>query len=156
MKEKLKGMKVAVAADHRGVELKEELKEFLTRMGYEVTDLGVSSEEPVDYPDVAFPLSERVATKQFDRGILVCMSGTGMAICANKVKGIRAAICDNLEQAKLSREHNDANVLILGSKFVTSEVACEIAREWLVTPFGGGRHEKRVLKIVDFENKGKA
>ncbi len=155
MKENLKSLKVAVAADHRGVELKKKLKEFLSRLGHEVTDLGVSSEEPMDYPDVAFPLSKRVASKEFDRGILVCMSGTGMAICANKVKGVRAAICDNMEHAKLSREHNDANVLILGSKFVSDEAACEIARGWLSTPFEGGRHEKRVQKIIDFENRQK-
>lgn len=148
-----KTLHVAVSADHRGVELKKKLVDFLARGGIKVADLGVSSEEPADYPDVAFPLAERVAAKEFDYGILVCMSGTGMAICANKVRGVRAAICDNLEQAKLSREHNDANVLILGAKFVAPELACQMAKEWLATPFEGGRHEQRVRKIMDFESK---
>ena len=148
----MKISKVAIAADHRGVQLKKKLTDFLTYLGYEVKDLGVHTEEPSDYPDVAFPLSSKVARGEFDRGILVCMSGTGMAICANKVKGVRAAICDNLEHAKLSREHNDANVLIMGSKFVSDEAACEIIKAWLETPFEGGRHEQRVKKIIDFEN----
>ncbi len=150
-----KAIKVAIAADHRGVALKKKLAEFLQKNGYAVKDLGVHSEEPSDYPDVAFPLSKKVASGEFDRGILVCMSGTGMAICANKVKGVRAAICDNLEHAKLSREHNDANVLILGSKFVSDEAACEISKAWIETPFEGGRHEQRVKKIIDFENSQK-
>lgn len=148
-------MKVAIAADHRGVQLKKKLSDFLTKHGHQVADLGVHTEEPSDYPDVAFPLSQQVASGKFDRGILVCMSGTGMGICANKVKGVRAAICDNMEHAKLSREHNDANVLILGSKFVTDEAACEISKEWLATPFEGGRHAARVKKITDFENSQK-
>jgi len=148
-------MKVAIAADHRGVQLKKKLKDFLTQNGHQVTDLGVHTEEPSDYPDVAFPLSQQVASGKFDRGILVCMSGTGMGICANKVKGVRAAICDNMEHAKLSREHNDANVLILGSKFVSDDQACEISKEWLATPFEGGRHAARVKKITDFENSQK-
>ncbi len=148
-------LKVAVASDHRGVEFKKTLVECLSSLGFKVTDLGVHSEEPFDYPDIAFPLAEKVARGEFDRGVLVCMSGTGMAICANKVRGIRAAICENLEQAKLSREHNDANVLIMGSKFIGTKAACEVASEWLKTPFEGGRHEKRVQKIIDFENKRK-
>ena len=151
----MKVSKVAIAADHRGVQLKKKLADYLTFLGYQVTDLGVHTEEPSDYPDVAFPLSEKVADGEFDRGILVCMSGTGMAICANKVKGVRAAICDNMEHAKLSREHNDANVLILGSKFVNDEAACKISKAWLETPFEGGRHEQRVKKIIDFENSQK-
>jgi glycine hydroxymethyltransferase len=141
--------KIAVASDHRGWELKEKLMEFLAQKGYEVNDLGISSSEPSDYPDVAFPLAERVGRGEFDRGILVCLSGTGMAICANKVKGIRAAICESEEQARLSREHNDANVLIMGSQFVARDQAEKIAALWLATPFEGGRHARRVQKISD-------
>jgi len=148
-----KPKKVAVGADHRGIELKEILIRFLTKHGFEAADLGTNSPGAFDYPDIAFPLSERVARGEFDRGILVCMSGTGMAICANKVRGIRAAICDSVEHAKLSREHNDANVLILGSQFVSDETACGIALEWLNMPFEGGRHENRVRKISEYENR---
>jgi ribose 5-phosphate isomerase B len=147
--------KVAIAADHRGVEMKKTLSDYLKGRGYEVADLGVHGEEASDYPDVAFPLSEKVAAGQFDRGILVCMSGTGMAICANKVAGIRAAVCDTEDQALLSRGHNDANVLIMGSKYVTSEEACRIAQAWLDAPFDGGRHEVRVNKIIQFEKRKK-
>ena len=146
-------MKVAIGADHRGVGLKKQLKDFLSKEGFSVSDLGTHSTEPFDYPDIAFPLSEKVSKGEFDRGILVCMSGTGMAICANKVRGVRAAICDSIEHAKLSREHNNANVLILGSQFVSDAMACQIALEWLKMPFEGGRHEQRVRKISDFENR---
>lgn len=153
MSERSKISRVALAADHRGVHLKKKLLEALSALGYELQDLGVHSEEPSDYPDVAFPLAEKVARGEFDRGILICMSGTGMAICANKVRGIRAAICDSVEQARFSREHNDANVLILGSKYVAEENALEIAHLWLKTPFEGGRHTGRVQKILDFEKR---
>lgn len=148
-------MKIAVGADHRGIALKAKLIQYLRAQGFEASDLGTDSPEAFDYPDIAFPLSERVAQGEFDRGILVCMSGTGMAICANKVRGVRAAICDSVEHAKLSREHNDANVLILGSQFVSDEMACKIALEWLKMPFEGGRHEKRVRKIADYETKNR-
>lgn len=147
--------KVAIAADHRGVYMKKMLTDYLRGQGYEVSDLGVDTEAASDYPDVAFPLSEQVASGRFDRGILVCMSGTGMAICANKVAGIRAAVCETEDQAVLSRGHNDANVLIMGAKYVTSDEACRIAGLWLKAPFEGGRHETRVNKITEFEKRKK-
>jgi len=147
----LKISRIGIAADHRGIEMKTTLTGFLRDQGYEVIDFGAHSAEPSDYPDVAFPLAEKVSSGELDRGILVCMSGTGMSICANKVSRVRAAICDNAEHARLSREHNDANVLIMGSAFVGLDQACEMTELWLNTAFEGGRHSKRVQKILDYE-----
>ncbi|MDD5084643.1 MAG: ribose 5-phosphate isomerase B [Candidatus Omnitrophica bacterium] len=143
--------RIGVASDHGGVNLKRALVGELSQKGCEVTDLGTESELSCDYPDFAFPLAEGVASGKFDRGILICRSGIGMSICANKVKGVRAALCLTEEQAKLSRLHNDANVLCLSESFTGAKDAKEIVRLWLATEFEGERHERRLNKIKDYE-----
>lgn len=144
-------MKIAVGADHRGFELKKKLIAGLKRLGYSVLDCGTLNEEPCDYPDIAFAVGDAVRDGRADRGILLCMSGIGMAIAANKVKGVRAALCFDRESAELSRKHNDANVLVIGAGFLKDDPV-ELAQLWLQTPFEGGRHERRVKKINDIEN----
>lgn len=142
---------VAIAADHGGYELKEKLEEFLKDWGYEVLDLGTKSAEPVDYPDYAAAAAEAVASGRAWRGVVVDSAGIGSAIAANKVPGARAALCYDRATARNSREHNDANILSLGAKLIPLEVAREILAVWLATPFGGGRHAKRVDKISALE-----
>lgn len=141
-------MKVALGADHRGFALKEELKRWLAARGHQVFDLGPASADRVDYPDYAFKVADAVARHQADRGILICSTGIGMSIAANKVLGVRAALADNVRLARLSREHNDANVLCLGADFVSAPVARRIVGVWLRTGFAGGRHARRLAKIV--------
>lgn len=145
-------MKIAIASDHAGYELKEDLKLFLAGGGHQFFDFGTDSLVSVDYPDFAKEVASAVASGRFERGILVCGSGTGMAMAANKVKGIRAAVCNDLECASLSRKHNDANVLALGSRLIDSGKAEEIVELWLSTNFEAGRHIKRIDKINDIEN----
>lgn len=145
--------KIAIASDHRGVALKKILIDSLTEKGYAVKDFGPQSDESVDYPDFAVKAAESVAKGESDSGIVICNSGIGMSISANKVKGIRAALCHDLESAKASRQHNNANVLALGAAVVPGGLAKEIALTWLTTPFEGGRHEKRVGKISSYEQK---
>lgn len=147
-------LSVGIASDHRGVGLKAKLKKFLEVCGYKIVDMGTHTEESCDYPDLAFPLCEAVAQGELDRGILICMSGNGMMICANKVKGVRGGLCVNLEHARLSRAHNDANVLVVGSLLVNDEEACQIAKEWLQTAFEGGRHQLRIDKINSYDAHG--
>ncbi|MGB8656246.1 MAG: ribose 5-phosphate isomerase B [Candidatus Zixiibacteriota bacterium] len=142
-------MKICLGADHRGFELKESIKQYLTGLGHEVTDFGTHSPESVDYPDFGFKVAESVARGEADFGIVVCWTGNGMNIVANKVKGVRSALCLNEEMAMLARAHNDANVLALASKFVTEEKARKIVSVWLSTPFEGGRHAQRLKKIKD-------
>jgi RpiB/LacA/LacB family sugar-phosphate isomerase len=141
-------VKVALGADHRGFALKEELKRWLAARGHQVFDLGPASADRVDYPDYAFKVADAVARHQADRGILICSTGIGMSIAANKVLGVRAALADNVRLARLSREHNDANVLCLGADFVSAPVARRIVGVWLRTGFAGGRHARRLAKIV--------
>jgi RpiB/LacA/LacB family sugar-phosphate isomerase len=141
-------VKVALGADHRGFALKEELKRWLAARGHQVFDLGPSSADRVDYPDYAFKVADAVARHQADRGILICSTGIGMSIAANKVLGVRAALADSVRLARLSREHNDANVLCLGADFVSAPVARRIVGVWLRTGFAGGRHARRLAKIV--------
>ena len=144
-------MKIAIAADHAGYEEKEKIKKTLDKIGVEYTDMGTDSTASVDYPDFARKVGEAVADGEFDKGILVCGSGTGMAIAANKVPGIRAAVAWNEEIARLSRQHNDANVLSLAARYIPDEEQEKIVKAWLETDFEGGRHERRVEKIEKIE-----
>jgi ribose 5-phosphate isomerase B len=140
------GLPILIASDHAGVELKTALQRVLSEWKWR--DLGPISSERVDYPDFAQDLAERVSKGESNRGILICGSGIGMSIAANKVAGVRAAVVENPVAAKLSREHNDANVLCLGARFLAPEYAADIARIWLETPFSGdARHKKRVEKL---------
>jgi ribose 5-phosphate isomerase B len=144
-------MKIAIGADHAGYELKEKIKQRLAQQGVQIEDQGTVSNESVDYPDFARKVGEQVAGKQADFGLLVCGSGVGMAIAANKVPGVRAANVSSVEEAGLSREHNDANVLAIGARFLDDEKAWNIVDKWLHTSFAGGRHQRRVDKISEIE-----
>ncbi|MCC7180638.1 MAG: ribose 5-phosphate isomerase B [Acidobacteria bacterium] len=148
-------MKVALGADHAGVGLKDELKGELDAMGVAYEDFGTNGTSSVDYPDFAARVARGVSEGRFDRGILVCGSGIGMAITANKVPGIRAAAIGDTESARLSREHNDLNVLALGARQTEPGRAAEIVRVFLETPFEGGRHVRRVEKIHETERGGR-
>ena len=138
-------MKIAIASDHAGFELKEAVKNFLTN--YEVKDFGADSADSMDYPDTGFPAATAVASGEYDCGILICGSGIGMSIVANKVDGIRAALCQTVQFAELSRKHNNANILVLSGRFISRYLAKDIINAWLTTNFEGGRHQKRLDKI---------
>lgn len=138
---------IAVGADHAGFPLKEDVKAWLTARGHRVLDFGTGSSEPVDYPDFARPVAMAVASGEADRGLLVCGTGIGMAMAANKVRGARAAACSDAYTARMSREHNDSNVLALGARIIRRETALEIVDVWLVTEFAGGRHLRRIEKL---------
>ena len=138
--------KIVIASDHAGYELKQFLAERLKNKNYQIIDLGTDSLDSVDYPNYAHQLASRVVEENL-KGILICGSGIGMSMAVNKHKDIRGALCTSTEMAKLSREHNDANVLILGARFTEPELAWEILEIWLNTDFSGGRHEKRVQAI---------
>ncbi len=140
-------MRIALGADHAGVALKREVARLLDERGVSYTDFGTDSTDSVDYPDFAAAVGREVASGRYDRGILVCGSGTGMAMAANKIPGVRAAAPGDETAARLSREHNDANVLALGQRLTGPEVARDIVTTFLETPFGGGRHQRRVDKI---------
>lgn len=140
-------MRIALASDHAGFEYKERIAVLLRDLGHEVRDFGTDSPEPVDYPSFIRPAAEAVAHGQADRGIVLGGSGNGEAIVANKVHGIRCALCWNVESARLSRQHNDANMCSLGQRLISSEAALEIVRVWLETSFEGGRHARRVAQI---------
>jgi ribose 5-phosphate isomerase B len=144
-------MRVALGADHAGVELKDALKQELDAMGVHYEDFGTNGTASVDYPDFAAAVARGVSEGRFDRGVLVCGSGIGMAITANKLPGIRAAAIGDTTAARLSREHNDLNVLALGARATPMALAAKILRVFLDTPFEGGRHEGRVRKIHDAE-----
>jgi ribose 5-phosphate isomerase B len=141
-------MKTAIGSDHAGFQYKEEIRELLESLEHNVTDFGTHSEEPVDYPLFIRPVAEAVARGEFERGIVLGGSGNGEAIVANRVKGIRCALCWNVESAKLGRQHNNANVISIGQRMVTLEAALEIVRVWLTTPFEGGRHQRRI-ELID-------
>jgi ribose 5-phosphate isomerase B len=145
-------MRVAIGSDHRGFALKEALKELLGELGHEWVDFGCEGEEPVDYPDIARPLGEAVAAGEYERGILICGNGLGMSIAANKVKGVRAALCQNSFTARLARRHNDANILCLGAWCIGCGLAEEIVRVFLSEDFEGGRHARRLEKIRAMES----
>jgi len=142
---------IIIGADHAGFLLKETIKSFLEEKGWVVSDIGTDSEASVDYPDFGAVVAKSVASGLFSRGILVCGSGVGMAIVANKFSGIRAAVCLDTETARLSRLHNDANVLIFAGRRTAPETARQIAEVWLETPFEGGRHQGRLDKIRALE-----
>ena len=145
-------MKIALGADHAGFELKEKIKQHLIDKGVVVDDRGTHSTESVDYPDFAQAVGEEVAHRHADRGILVCGSGIGMSIAANKVPGIRAANVTSEVEAQLSREHNDANVLAVGARLLDEAKAFKIVDRWLSTAFAGGRHQRRIEKIAAIED----
>lgn len=144
-------MKVALASDHAGFDVKESLKPLLESMGFEVADLGAASTESVDYPDYAAAVAHAVERGEAEQGVLVCGSGTGMAITANKVPGVRAAVAWNEEIARLAREHNNANVLAIGARTTPEGTIPDIVRAWFDTKFAGGRHQQRVEKIEKIE-----
>jgi len=146
-------MKIAIGADHAGFPLKQKIKQWLTEQGIDVQDEGTISTDSVDYPDFARQVGEEVAGKKVDRGILVCGSGIGMSIAANKVPGVRAANVHTVYEAQMSREHNDANVLALGARILTDDEAHSILDAWLRTKFAGGRHQRRLDKISQIERE---
>src|SRR6185436_20081092 len=149
-------MRIALGADHAGFELKNELSDVLRQSGHEVCDFGTNSAESIDYPDYAAHVAKTVAAGKAERGVLVCSSGVGMSIAANKIRGIRAALGVSPEEVRVTRAHNDANVLTLGARFTDPALARELVRTFLETPFedsgnDGGRHARRVAKISDLE-----
>ncbi|MGC8718467.1 MAG: ribose 5-phosphate isomerase B [Thermodesulforhabdaceae bacterium] len=140
-------MKIALGSDHAGFKLKNALRDYLIREGHEVEDVGTYSEESVHYPEFAFRVAKLVAQGKVDRGVLVCGSGIGMCMAANRFKGVRAVHASEPYTAKMSRRHNDANVLCLGERFIGQDMALEILKVWLAEPFDGGRHELRVRML---------
>lgn len=146
-------MQIGLACDHGGFELKEELKAFLKSLGFKPIDMGTFNEDSVDYPDFGVLVAEKVSRGDLEKGILVCGTGIGMSIVANKFPGIRAALANDLYSARLSREHNDANILIVGGRIIGKELAREIVKVWLETPFAGGRHKRRLEKIEALEKE---
>lgn len=143
-------MKIALASDHGGFQLKETVKKYLTEKGIEVLDLGTSSTESVDYPQFGFACGEAVASGKADRGIVCCGTGIGISIAANKVPGIRCALCTSVQMAELSRQHNNANMLAMGGRTTSDELALQIVEAWLTTEFEGGRHARRVAQLDSY------
>ena len=143
--------KIALAADHAGYEEKEKIKATLDELGIEYVDMGTASTDSVDYPDYARKVGEAVSSGDFEQGLLVCGSGTGMAIAANKIHGVRAAVAWSPDIARLARQHNDANVLSLPARFMSEGDAVNVVKAWFETDFEGGRHAKRVEKITELE-----
>ncbi|TKD70624.1 ribose 5-phosphate isomerase B [Pseudalkalibacillus hwajinpoensis] len=144
-------MRVAIGADHAGVNIKEDIVHVIKELGMDVIDLGCDCNDSVDYPDYAIPVAEKVASGEADRGILICGTGIGMSIAANKVSGIRCALVHDLFSAKATRLHNDSNVLAMGERIIGPGLASEIAKVWLETEYEAGRHAKRVSKITEYE-----
>jgi ribose 5-phosphate isomerase B len=147
-------MRVAIGSDHAGYALKAHLSETLISLGHEVDDLGTHSEAPVDYPPICAAVARSVIKGEADRGIVLGGSGQGEQMTANKIRGARAALCNDLYTARMSREHNDANVLSIGARIVAPQLADEILTLWLTTPFEGGRHERRIAQIAEIEEEG--
>ena len=145
-------MKIAIGSDHRGYSLKERIKALLAGDGHEIVDVGTDSEDSADYPDFAIPVAEKTAGGEVDRGILICGSGIGVSIVANKVDGARAALVWTVDQALMTRKHNDSNVLALSEEIMDDERLDELVRVWIDTEFEGGRHQRRLDKITDYEN----
>jgi len=144
-------MRIAVGSDHRGFETKQRIKAIISELGHECIDFGTNDSNPVDYPDPAYLVSMAVSKNQADRAILICATGLGMSIAANKMKGIRAALCHDELSAQISRDHNDANVLCISADQVAEVLLRKIVEVWLNTEFSGGRHERRVRKIKAIE-----
>ncbi|MBM3243389.1 MAG: ribose 5-phosphate isomerase B [Candidatus Omnitrophica bacterium] len=145
--------KILIASDHGGFFLKESLKKYLVRRGFKVNDLGPYTKERCDYPEFAYLLAKHISLGKFKRGILICKSGIGNSIVANRLSGVRAALCCNIRAAKLSRMHNDSNILVLGSLFVNPALAKRMVSVWLNTKFEGGRHAKRLSLIRNIERR---
>jgi ribose 5-phosphate isomerase B len=148
-----RNMQIGLACDHGGFELKEELKAFVESLGIEPIDMGTFNEDSVDYPDFGVLVAEKVSRGELEKGILICGTGIGMSMVANKFPRIRAALANDLYSSRCSREHNDANILIIGGRIVGKELAKEIVRVWLETPFAGGRHKRRLEKIEALEKE---
>ena len=142
-------MKIGIGSDHGGFSLKEDIKKYFDEQGIEYIDYGTNSLDSVDYPDYGKKVAEAVVSKEVDRAIVICGTGIGISIAANKVKGIRCALCGDTYSARMSREHNDANVLALGARVLGVDLAMEIVATWIGAKFQGGRHEKRVKKICE-------
>lgn len=145
-------MRIAIAADHAGFALKDQVRDTLRQAGHEVIDLGTSSAESTDYPDFAGAVGRQVASGMVERGVLVCFTGVGMSIAANKIPGVRAALGFNPDEVRLTRAHNDANILTMGARYVDVDAAIEMVRVFVDTPFEGGRHARRVEKIAKLES----
>ena len=141
-------MRIAIGSDHAGFQYKEKIRHLLTSLGHTVKDFGTYSEEPVDYPVFIYPVAESVARGEFERGVVLGGSGNGEAMTANRTRGVRCALCWNVESARLAREHNDANVISLGQRMMSLDTALEVVRVWLDTPFAGGRHQRRI-ELID-------
>ena len=146
-------MEIGLACDHGGFELKEELKAFLKSLGVEPIDMGTFNEDSVDYPDFGILVAEKVFRGELEKGILICGTGIGMSMVANKFPGVRAALVNDLYSSRFSREHTDANILVIGGRIVGRDLAKEIVKVWLDTPFAGGRHKKRLEKIEALEKE---
>jgi len=146
-------MQIGLACDHGGFELKEELKAFLKSLGVEPIDMGTSSEDSVDYPDFGALVAEKVSRGELEKAILICGTGIGMSIVANKFPRVRAALANDLYSSRCSREHNDSNILIIGGRIVGKGLAKEIVKVWLESPFAGGRHQRRLEKIEALEKR---
>ena len=146
-------MKIVIGSDHRGVEIKRRLLPLLRSMGHEVLDIGTDGAESVDYPDYACEVGKRVGTGEMERGLLICGTGIGMSMAANKVHNVRAAACQDVLTAEMSRRHNDANVLCLSADLLGEDQMMQMIRIWLETPFDGGRHTRRVEKIAKIEDE---
>jgi len=143
---------IAIASDHGGYELKQQIIKFLEENKVSYADLGTYSTESVDYPDIAIPCAEAVARGEYEKGIIICGTGIGVCIAANKVKGIRAALCHDTFSARMSRMHNNANILTMGGRVIGPGLATAIVKEWLAADFEGARHERRLNKISEYEN----
>ncbi len=146
-------MTIAIGCDHAGIELKKEIASLLNELHVEYTDYGTDGTQSVDYPDFGERVSEAVSTKRVEKGILICGTGIGMSIVANKFPGVRASLCNELFSAKMSRLHNDANILVLGGRIVGKDLAKEIVKTWISTPFEGERHARRLEKISRIEGR---
>ena len=148
-------MKIAIGCDHAGFELKEDLRVYLRERGVEVFDLGTSDGAPVDYPEIGMAVAEKVSTGAIPRGILICGTGIGMSVVANRFRGVRATLCHDLYTARMSREHNDSNVLVLGGRLLGKGIAREIVGVWLEAEFLGGNHQRRLDQIARLDEKGR-
>jgi len=146
-------LRIAIASDHAGLEMKEDLKEFLQSIGVEVVDMGVNDNKSVDYPDYGIPLADRVSKGEVPRGVLVCGTGIGMSILANKFTGVQAALVNDVFSARMAKEHNNANILVIGGRIVGKGLAREMLKTWIEATFEGGRHQKRLDKIAEVEKK---
>lgn len=144
-------MRIGIGCDHAGVKFKEQIKDFIKSMGHEVEDFGTYTTDRVDYPDIAKEVCNGVISGSCEKGILICGTGIGMSMAANKIKGIRAALCSDTYSARMTREHNDANVMALGARVIGIDLACDIVKAFLTAEYAGGRHEARVAKMMAFE-----